>query len=184
MKEVIEKVPLYFLCSLLLYISVMATNQSHGGWTINSVLYSITEHWPQKGLLPSLHAISIFMEMGRGKDTNEEQVPSERGGRYFLVNIKRFEQEPFLKYGPVFKAMLLSGSRFLPTEVLPPGLTLSSGAMTWNTGGCRSEWSKWMARAISGLVCSPSETRKVHTHKSAVGWSPSGYFHKRVARDF
>lgn len=139
MKEVIEKAPPYSLCSLLLYILVMATNQSPGGWTINSVLYSIPEHWPLKGLLPSLCAVSIFMEMGRGKDIDEEQVPSERGGCYFLVSIKRLEQERLLKYGSILRAMLLSGSQFLPMEVLPPGLTFSSGAVTWNTGGCRSE---------------------------------------------
>lgn len=92
-----------------------------------------------KGLLPSLCAVSIFMEMGRGKDIDEEQVPSERGGCYFLVSIKRLEQERLLKYGSILRAMLLSGSQFLPMEVLPPGLTFSSGAVTWNTGGCRSE---------------------------------------------
>lgn len=60
---------------------------------------------------------------------------SGRGGHYLLVTIKRSEQGLLLKYGPISKAMFLSGSQFLPIEVLPPGLTSSNGAVTWNAAG-------------------------------------------------
>lgn len=45
-----------------------------------------------------------------------------------------------------------------------------------------------MVRAISGLVCSPSETRKgAHTHigiNHLAVWSPLGKFYKLVAKSF
>lgn len=70
------------------------------------------------------------------------QATSGRGRHHILVTFKRFEQGLLLNYGSIPKPMFLSGSQFLPTEVLPPGLTSSSGAVTRNAGGRRSEGTK------------------------------------------
>ncbi len=46
----------------------------------------------------------------------------------------------------------------LPTGALPPRLTSSTGSRIWKTGGCWWLASSRIAKSISGVVCSPSET--------------------------
>jgi len=53
-----------------------------------------------------------------------------------------------------FVAILVS----LPTGVLPPRLTSSTGSRIWKTGGCWWLANSRIAKSISGVVCSPSDT--------------------------
>lgn len=80
-----------------------------------------------------------------------------------LMRCKTFNEEKTILSGPLkyffihsnyFVAILVS----LPTGALPPRLTSSTGSRIWKTGGCWWLANSRIAKSISGVVCSPSDT--------------------------
>lgn len=87
-------------------------------WKTHSVLCFVTEHWPGKGLFPSLWLLLFAWKWAEGRTRVRRHIPSGRRGHSFLATIKRFKQGLLLKYGSIPRGMFLLGS--VPTYSSAP----------------------------------------------------------------
>lgn len=151
------------LCSLLYFSDGNKSNS----WRLENEFSVVFHHWAlaSEGFISFSLLLPFAWKWPKGSLWMRKHATSGREGHYFLVTMKRFKQGLLSEIWFYLHSHFLAGSHFLPIDVLPPGLTSSRGAVIWKTGECWSARSKWMVRAISGLVCSPSETRKgTHAH--------------------